>query len=73
MKWTKTKTRGTEEHWYWESGINFDYDADSNVDSIFVFKPIGVFNLNGAQYRETTTPEEQIRNNKAKLKALGNQ
>ena len=69
----KDENEGTEEHWYWESGINFDYDADSNVDGIFVFKPIGVFNVNGAQYRQTTPPKDQIRNNKAKLKALGNQ
>ena len=69
----KDEDEGTEEHWYWEKGINFDYDADTNVESIFVFKPIGVFNLNGSQFRETTTPKDQIRHNKAKLKALGNQ
>lgn len=63
---------GTEQHWYWEIGINFDYDADSNVESIFIFKPIGGYIVNGAQYRETTPSKEQIRNNKAKLKALAN-
>ena len=66
----KDEDEGTEEHWYWEKGINFDYDADSNVDSIFVFKPIGVFNVNGAQFRETTAPKDQIRINKAKLEPL---
>ena len=68
----KDEDDGTEQHWYWEIGINFDYDADSKVESIFVFKPIGVYNVNGAQFRETTTPKEQIRNNKTTLKASRN-
>ena len=69
----KDEDEGTEQHWYWESGINFDYDADSNVESIFVFKPIGAYIVNGAQFRQTTTPKDQIRNNKAKLEASSNQ
>ena len=26
-------------HWYWKKGISFDYDKDSVVESIHVFKP----------------------------------
>lgn len=29
------------DHWYWKKGIEFNYDADAQVTSIFVFKPIG--------------------------------
>ena len=30
---------GGQTHWYWKKGIAFGYDAE--VESIFVFKPIG--------------------------------
>lgn len=26
-------------HWYWKKGISFDYDEDSKVESIHIFKP----------------------------------
>ncbi|MCG9126937.1 hypothetical protein JT359_04980 [Candidatus Poribacteria bacterium] len=29
-------------HWYWRKGIEFTYDAENKVESIFVFKPIGI-------------------------------
>ena len=32
---------GGQKHWYWKKGIAFGYDADAEVESIFVFKPIG--------------------------------
>ena len=28
-------------HWYWTKGIEFDYDAASRVEEIYVFPPIG--------------------------------
>ena len=32
---------GGEVHWYWKKGIEFSYNADAEVRSIYVFKPIG--------------------------------
>lgn len=32
---------GGKSHWYWKKGIEFDYDDDSRVTSIYIFKPIG--------------------------------
>ena len=28
-------------HGYWQKGVEFSYDADAKVRSIFVFKPVG--------------------------------
>lgn len=28
-------------HWYWTKGIEFSYNADLSVESIFIFEPIG--------------------------------
>ena len=33
--------QGGARHWYWKKGIEFSYDADAEVEIIFVFKPIG--------------------------------
>ncbi len=32
---------GGKRHWYWRRGIEFTYDEDEKVESIFIFKPIG--------------------------------
>lgn len=32
---------GGKSHWYWRRGINFQYDAASKVERIYIFKPIG--------------------------------
>ena len=29
-------------HWYWRKGIKLTYDEENKVESIFVFKPIGI-------------------------------
>ena len=29
------------DRWYWKKGIEFNYDADAKVKSIYVFKPVG--------------------------------
>lgn len=31
---------GGKDHWYWRKGIEFDYDARSRVESIYIFKPL---------------------------------
>ena len=63
---------GANQHWYWELGIQFDYDSDSNATNIFVFKPISGYVPEGSQYRDTSQTKEQIRSDYAKLKALAN-
>jgi hypothetical protein len=30
---------GGIKHWYWKKGIEFTYDDDSRVTSIYIFKP----------------------------------
>ena len=30
---------GGSDHWYWKKGINFQYDAASKVERIYIFKP----------------------------------
>ncbi len=31
---------GGKRHWYWRKGIEFTYDEDKRVESIYIFKPI---------------------------------
>ena len=32
---------GGKVHWYWKKGIEFSYDAHSQVTNISIFKPVG--------------------------------
>lgn len=32
---------GETNHWYWKQGIEFSYDGELRVDSVYVFPPIG--------------------------------
>ncbi len=59
-----------DDHWYWTMGIQFDYDAGSNVERIFVFKPHINFAGAPVQYGDVTIQQEQILQNKAAFEAF---
>ena len=54
---------GGKEHWYLKKGIEFDYDADAKVVSIFVFKPVGA----APSAFDDVEQREQASENKAAL------
>lgn len=43
---------GGKRHWYWRRGIEFTYDEDERVESIFVFKPIAAAPRGGASLQQ---------------------
>lgn len=55
---------GEKRHWYWRRGIEFTYDDDERVESIYVFKPIGAAPAGGIPLQQ----QQEMR--KAILKAL---
>ena len=59
-----------EDHWYWTMGIQFDYDAGSNVERIYVFKPHIHFAGAPVQYGDVTIQQEQLLQNKAAFEAF---
>ncbi len=59
-----------EDHWYWTMGVQFDYDAGSNVERIYVFKPHINFAVAPVQYGDVTIQQGQIIQNKAAFEAF---
>jgi len=59
-----------KDHWYWTMGIQFDYDAGSNVERIYVFKPHIHFAGAPVQYGDVTIQQEQFLQNKAAFEAF---
>ena len=55
---------GGKEHWYWKKGIEFDYDANAKVESIFVFKPVGA----APAAFDDVSQHEQVLEHRAALK-----
>ena len=59
-----------DDHWYWELGIQFDYDAGSNVERIFIFKPHVTFAGARLQNGGVTIQQKQLLQNKAAFEAF---
>ena len=59
-----------DDHWYWELGIQFDYDAGSNVERIFIFKPHTSFVAAPLQNGGVTIQQKQLLQNKAAFEAF---
>ncbi len=51
-------------YWYWKKGFACSYDADDEVTSIFVFKPVGA----APSAFDDTSQQEQVLEHKAALK-----
>ena len=49
--------KGGARHWYWKKGIEFKYDDDIEVESIFVFRPIRAA---PSGFDDTSQPEKAL-------------
>lgn len=52
---------GGTRHWYWRKGIELTYDVEDKVESIYVFKPIGIApSVNGLPLHQQQQIQKEI-------------